>query len=84
VFHAKVYVTLKKTILDPQGKAVEDGIHSFGYDYVTNVRIGKLIEMDIDVSNKEEAEKIVREISEKLLANVVMETFNFTVEEVKE
>jgi phosphoribosylformylglycinamidine synthase subunit PurS len=84
VFHSKVYVTLKKSILDPQGKAVEQGIHSLGYETVNNVRIGKYIEMDLDAGTREDAERITKEISEKLLANLVMESYSFSVEQSKE
>jgi phosphoribosylformylglycinamidine synthase PurS subunit len=79
VFHSKVTVTLKKSILDPQGKAVEQGIHSLGYSSVSEVRIGKYIEMNVDTDSREEAERTTREISDKLLANLVMESFSFTV-----
>ena len=84
MFHSKVYVTLKKSILDPQGKAVEQGIHSLGFESVSNVRIGKYIEMDIDTDVNAEAEIMTKQISEKLLANLVMESFSFTTEPVKE
>lgn len=84
MFHSKVYVTLKKSILDPQGKAVEHGIHSLGFESVSNVRIGKYIEMDIDTDSREEAETMTKQISEKLLANLVMESYSFTTELVKE
>jgi phosphoribosylformylglycinamidine synthase PurS subunit len=84
VFHSKVFVTLKKSILDPQGKAVEQGIHSLGYESVNNVRIGKYIEMDIDTDLNEEAERMTKQISEKLLANLVMESFSFTTEPINE
>jgi phosphoribosylformylglycinamidine synthase subunit PurS len=84
VFHSKVYVTLKKSILDPQGKAVEHGIHSLGFESVSNVRIGKYIEMDIDTELHEDAELMTKQISEKLLANLIMESFSYTVEPVKE
>jgi phosphoribosylformylglycinamidine synthase PurS subunit len=84
VFHSKVFVTLKKSILDPQGKAVEQGIHSLGFDAVGDVRIGKYIEMDIDTNSREDAERMTKEISDKLLANLVMESYSFTTEPVKE
>jgi phosphoribosylformylglycinamidine synthase len=84
VFHSKVFVTLKKSILDPQGKAVEQGIHSLGFESVDNVRIGKYIEMDIDTNLQDEAECMTEQISEKLLANLVMESFSFTTELIKE
>lgn len=81
MFRARIVVTLRKSILDPQGKAVEHGIHSLGYDAVKGVRIGKHIEFDIDTDRRDEAERIVRESCEKLLANPVMEDFSFTLEE---
>ena len=84
MFHSKVFVTLKKSILDPQGKAVEQGIHSLGFDAVGDVRIGKYIEMDIDTNSREDAERMTKEISDKLLANLVMESYSFTTEPVKE
>ncbi len=84
MFHSKVFVTLKKSILDPQGKAVEQGIHSLGFESVGNVRIGKYIEMDIDTDLPDEAERMAKQISEKLLANLIMESFSFTIEPIKE
>ncbi len=84
MFHSKVIVTLKKSILDPQGKAVEQGIHSLGFDTVSDVRIGKYIEMNIETDSKEEAERMTGEISDELLANLVMESYSYTIEPVKE
>jgi phosphoribosylformylglycinamidine synthase len=80
VYHSQVTIILRKSILDPQGKAVEHGIHSLGYTGVSNVRIGKCVEMDIDTSSRDEAEKISREISDKLLANPIMEDFSILLE----
>lgn len=80
VFHAKVVVTLRRSILDPQGKAVEHGIHTLGHSTVENVRIGKMVEMNIDVASREEAERIAKDAAGKLLANPVMEDFHVTVE----
>jgi phosphoribosylformylglycinamidine synthase subunit PurS len=84
VFHSKVVVTLRKSILDPQGKAVEQGVHSMGYQSVGNIRMGKYVEFDLDVETKSEAEQIVREISTKLLSNPVMEDYTFTLEAKKQ
>jgi phosphoribosylformylglycinamidine synthase PurS subunit len=82
LFHSRIVVTLRTSILDPQGKAVEQGIHSLGYKGVENVRIGKLIELHVDTDLREEAERITREACQKLLANPVMEDFSFTLEKV--
>ena len=83
MFHSIVTVTLRKSILDPQGKAVEHGLHSLGYECVSHVRIGKFIEFDVDTRDKAEAERITKEACEKLLSNPVMEDFSFTIEEKK-
>ena len=80
MYHSKILVTLRQSILDPQGKAVEHGAHSLGYERVRNVRIGKFVELNVDVANSQEAERITREVSEKLLANPVMEDFSYTIE----
>lgn len=81
MYHSKILVTLRQSILDPQGKAVEHGMHSLGYGMVRNVRIGKFVELDVDARTREEAETITKEVSQKLLANPVMEDFSFTIEE---
>ncbi len=80
MYHSNISVTLRKSILDPQGKAVEHAIHSLGVPSVEGVRIGKHIELSIDTSSKEEAEKITEEVCKKLLANPVMEDYSYTVE----
>ena len=72
---------MRQSILDPQGKAVEHGAHSLGYERIRNVRIGKFVEFNVDATNREEAENITKEVSEKLLANPVMEDFSYTIEE---
>ncbi|MDR0273683.1 MAG: phosphoribosylformylglycinamidine synthase subunit PurS [Clostridiales bacterium] len=73
---AKVYVTLRESILDPQGKAVTTGLHKLGFDEVQNVRIGKFIEITMDGGD----ESRVTEMCEKLLANYVMEDFRIEME----
>lgn len=82
MFRSEITVTLRKSILDPQGKAVEHAIHSMGYDPVRDVRVGKNIQFAIDTASKEEAERITEEVCNKLLANIVMEDYTFTVEKV--
>ncbi len=81
MYQSKITVTLRKSILDPQGKAVEHGIHSLGFDKVEDVRIGKFIELTLDTASKKEADEVTREVCRKLLANPVMEDFSFVVEE---
>ncbi len=82
MYHARVIVTLRRSILDPQGKAVEHGIHTLGHTSVDQVRIGKYVEMNINAASQEEAERIARVAGEKLLANPIMEDFTVTVEKL--
>ena len=70
-----VTVTLKKDVLDPQGKVVNQTIKGMGYDNVTSIRQGKYFEIEIDENNKDKAKKNVQEICEKLLANLIIEDF---------
>jgi phosphoribosylformylglycinamidine synthase PurS subunit len=83
VFVSKIIITLRKSILDPQGKAVQHGIHSMGYDVVDDVRIGKSIEFRLNTDSRTEAEKVTGEVCQKLLSNPVMEDYSFAVEEVE-
>ena len=71
-------VTLKKDVLDPQGKVVSQTLINMGYDNVINVRQGKYFEIDLEETDKEKAKKIVDEISKKLLTNMVIE--NYTID----
>jgi phosphoribosylformylglycinamidine synthase subunit PurS len=79
MFTAKIKVTLRKTILDPQGKTVEHSLHSLGYNQISDTRIGKYIEMKVDVNSKEEANVIVEESCKRLLSNPVMEDYEFEI-----
>ena len=79
--HVTVRVTLRKSILDPQGKAVEHGIHALGHTAVGNVRVGKLIELDVETDDRTEALRQAGEIAGKLLANPVMEDYHVEAEE---
>jgi phosphoribosylformylglycinamidine synthase PurS subunit len=81
VHAVKITVRLRKSILDPQGKAIEHALSTLGYKEIANVRTGKLIELTINSSNREDAERVTNEICQKLLANPVMEDYAFTIEE---
>ena len=83
MFKATVIVKRRPTIVDPQGKAVEQGAKLLGFNNVHKTRIGKYIEFFVDTKDKSLAEKEVKEYSEKLLSNPIMEDFEFTLEEVK-
>lgn len=70
-----------KELLDPQGKAVNNSLHNLGLTGVNDVRIGKSISLSIEAGNRDAAEAIAREACKKLLANPVMEAFDFTITE---
>ena len=80
MLNAKVYVTLKKGVLDPQGKAVQHSLASIGYGEVEDVRLGKFIEVKLNGTDKEGAKAQLKEMCEKLLANTVIEDYRFDIE----
>lgn len=82
MFKAKVYVTLREGILDPQGKAVKDSLLSLGYDETGEVRIGKYIELNLNVEKYSVAEERLKEMCERLLANTVIEDYRYEISEV--
>lgn len=83
MFKAKVLIKRRKTILDPQGKAVEIGAKHLGLNNIKNTRIDKYIEFDVVTDNQKAAEEEVNNYCKKLLANPIMEDYEFTLEEVK-
>jgi len=83
LFKATVIIKRRPSILDPQGKAVEEGAKLLGFDNISETRIGKYVEFSIDAENREAAEKEVKEYAEKLLSNPIMEDFEFLLEEAK-
>ncbi|RJQ31763.1 MAG: phosphoribosylformylglycinamidine synthase subunit PurS [Actinobacteria bacterium] len=74
---AKVFVTLKEGILDPQGQTVENALKNLGYNNVSNLRIGKYITLDIEGDN---TKKELEEMSHKLLANPIIEDYQIEIE----
>ncbi|MEK5148310.1 phosphoribosylformylglycinamidine synthase subunit PurS [Psychrobacillus sp. FSL K6-4615] len=76
----KVYVTLRESVLDPQGSAVMGALHSMEYSEVKDVRIGKFLELQIEEGIRD-IDTVVKEMCEKLLANTVIEDYRFEVEE---
>jgi phosphoribosylformylglycinamidine synthase len=80
MLNAKIYVTLKKGVLDPQGKAVQHSLASLGYNSVEDVRLGKYVEVKLNETDKEKAKVMLTEMCEKLIANTVIEDFSFEIE----
>jgi len=82
MFLAKVYITLKPTVNDPQGLTIRDGLHMLGFDAVRSVRAGKYMEIKLDGDDQAKAAEQVREMCRQLLANPVIEDFRFDLEEI--
>lgn len=81
MFLAKVFITLKPTVNDPQGLTIRGGLHSLGFTGVKAVRAGKYLEITLDAESLEAAKEQVAQMCRQLLANPVIEQFRFEVEE---
>jgi phosphoribosylformylglycinamidine synthase len=81
---ANVRVTLKPVVNDPPGLAMRDALHNLGYDGVTAVRSGKLLQVYLSASGEEEARRLVDDMCRRLLANPVIEDYTFELEQVEE
>ena len=77
---ARVYVTLKPTVSDPQGLAIRGGLHHLGFESVQSVRAGKYLELRLDDADQEAARAKVDQMCRQLLANPVIEEYRFEVE----
>ncbi len=76
---ARVTVTLKEVVLDPQGKAIEGALKSLGFEGIHNVRQGKVFDVDLDVSDPSDGAAILKQACLKLLANTVIENFKIEI-----
>ncbi|MDZ5474624.1 phosphoribosylformylglycinamidine synthase subunit PurS [Bacillus sp. 31A1R] len=81
MYKVKVFVTLRESVLDPQGTAVVNSLHSLNYKDVSDVRIGKFMELTIEKSDRN-IDDVVKEICDKVLANPVIEDYRYEIEEV--
>jgi phosphoribosylformylglycinamidine synthase len=81
MYFARIYVTLKPTVNDPEGRTVMGSLQSLGFQSVNDVRVGKYIELRFEDSDKSSAETHVEEMCDKLLANLVIEKYRYEVEE---
>ena len=78
---ARIKVTLKELVNAPQGLAVEDGLKTLGFEEINNVRIGKYIEINLNAPNEEIAREQLNEMCKKLLSNIVIENYEFELEQ---
>ena len=81
MYLARVYVTLKPTVNDPQGRTILGGLRSLGFDGAADVRAGKYLEIRLEAAARSEAEAMVDEMCRRLLANPVIESYRYDVEE---
>ena len=73
-------VTLKKDVLDPQGKVVNQTLKNMGYENVVNIRQGKYFEIELNETNKEKAKTTIEEVCKKLLSNTMIENYTINLE----
>lgn len=76
-YTAQIYVTLRPSVLDPAGVAVQSGIKHLGYENVEQVRIGKYIQLNLKAANEEEATQQLHQVCDRLLTNPVIENYRF-------
>jgi len=83
MFKAAIHVTLKKSVLDPQGKTVLHALEGLGFKEARDLRCGKYFELTLDASSRQNAEEHVRKMCNKVLINPVIEEYSFSIEEGK-
>ena len=76
---ARVFVTLKPSVFDPQGRTIADALHSLGYGAVEDVRQGKYFELELAADSSEKARTLAAEVADKLLANPVIESYRIEI-----
>ncbi len=81
-YQARIYVTLRPSVLDPAGVAVQDGLSHLGYSNVDSVRIGKYVELTLDAADEAQARTQLDEVCDKLLANPVIENYRFDLDAI--
>ena len=79
----EIYITLKKTVSDPQGLTIKHALESLGYQNLEDIRAGKLIILKLNSRDKKKAKQIVNEMCRKLLANPIIEDYSFEIKEVQ-
>ncbi|MDD8016261.1 MAG: phosphoribosylformylglycinamidine synthase subunit PurS [Acidobacteriota bacterium] len=75
----RIYVSFKDSVLDPQGQTVKNALHTLGYQFIKDVRQGKVFELEFDNITRAEAEKYIPEISDRVLANPIIEKFSWQI-----
>ena len=76
---ARVFVTLKQSVFDPQGQTITEALHSLGYTGVADVRQGKFFELNVNAASADQAKKLASEVADKVLANPVIESYRVEI-----
>ena len=82
MLRAQIYITLKRTVADPQGLTLKHALESLGYKDLADVRIGKLVVIKLNFKDKKRAEREIDEMCKKLLANPIIEDYSFSIKEL--
>lgn len=77
---ARVFVTLKPSVFDPQGRTIAEALHSMGYDGINDVRQGKFFELEVEAPSADHARALASDVADKLLANPIIESYRVEVE----
>ena len=77
---ARVFVTLKPSVFDPQGHTITEALHQMGYTGVGDVRQGKFFELELDAASADQAQKLAAEVADKVLANPVIESYRVEID----
>jgi phosphoribosylformylglycinamidine synthase len=77
---ARVFVTLKPSVFDPQGQTIADALHSMGYEGIGDVRQGKYFELELDSRSPDQARALAAEVADRLLANPVIESYRVEID----
>lgn len=75
----RILVSFKDSVLDPQGQTVKNALHTLGYAFVRDVRQGKVFEIELEGLSRQDAERVIPEISDKVLANPIIEKFSWQI-----
>jgi phosphoribosylformylglycinamidine synthase len=81
MLRAQIYITLKRTVADPQGLTLKHALESLGYKDLADVRMGKLVVIKLNFQDKKRAQQQIDQMCKKLLANPIIEDYHFTIEE---
>ena len=83
MFQIKIYVSLKEGVADPQGITIKNALDSLGYQGVGKVRMGKYLQVQLDIKDKKEVKREIEDMCKKLLVNPVIENYEYEIEEKK-